>query len=97
MRAVSEKNLLLLKIRVSVIETYTHYYGDHIREHEIHDTCRTHREIRKAYTILSEIPEGKRTFGRPRCRWEDNINVYPKEIGYVVVNYVKTVMSLGAP
>jgi hypothetical protein len=31
------------------------------------------REIRNAYRILVEKPEGKGPLGRPRHRWEDNI------------------------
>jgi hypothetical protein len=27
------------------------------------------------YRVLVERPEGKRTMGRPRRRWEDNIKV----------------------
>ena len=27
------------------------------------------------YTVLVEKPEGKRTLGRPRRRWEDNIKI----------------------
>jgi hypothetical protein len=27
-------------------------------------------------------PEGKRPLGRPRCRWEDNIRMYLREIGW---------------
>jgi hypothetical protein len=29
------------------------------------------REKKNAYTVLVGKPEGKRTFGRPRCRLED--------------------------
>ena len=28
-----------------------------------------------------EKPEGKKTFGRPRHGGEDNIKIYPKELG----------------
>ena len=31
-------------------------------------------ENRNAWRILVGKPEGKRTFGRPKRRWEDNIN-----------------------
>jgi len=33
-------------------------------------------EIRNAYEILVENPEGKRSLRRPRRRWEDNIRMY---------------------
>ena len=30
-----------------------------------------------------EKPEGKRTLGKPRCRWEDNIKMDLREVGCV--------------
>jgi hypothetical protein len=38
------------------------------------------RELRNAYKILVGKLEGKRPLGRPRCREEDNIKMYLKEI-----------------
>jgi hypothetical protein len=38
-------------------------------------------EVRQAYKILVEKPEGKRPLGRPRRRWEDNIRRDLTEIG----------------
>jgi hypothetical protein len=35
-----------------------------------------------AYKILVTKPEGKRPLWRPRCKWEDNINIDLKGIGY---------------
>jgi hypothetical protein len=35
---------------------------------------------RGVYGVLVGMPEGKRPLGRPRCRWEDNIKMYVKEI-----------------
>jgi hypothetical protein len=32
--------------------------------------------------ILLGIPEGKRPLGRPMRRWEENIKIYPQEIGW---------------
>ena len=32
-------------------------------------------EERVVYRVLVGKPEGKRTLGRPRCRWLDNIRV----------------------
>ena len=37
-------------------------------------------EGRSAFKILTGIPAGKRPFGRPRSRWEDNIRMYLEEI-----------------
>ncbi|KAJ4431673.1 hypothetical protein ANN_20273, partial [Periplaneta americana] len=39
-------------------------------------------EFRNAYRMLVGRPEGKRPLGRPRCRWEDNIKMYLREVGY---------------
>jgi hypothetical protein len=37
-------------------------------------------EVRGAYKILVERPEGRRPLGRPRRRWEDNIKMDLREI-----------------
>jgi hypothetical protein len=37
-------------------------------------------EKRNAYRILLGKPEGKRPLGRPRRRWDDNINMDLREI-----------------
>jgi hypothetical protein len=34
--------------------------------------------------VLMEKPEGKRPLGRPRHRWEDNINMDLQEVGWGV-------------
>jgi hypothetical protein len=33
------------------------------------------------YRVLVGKPEGKRPYGRPRCRWEDNIKMDLQEGG----------------
>ena len=38
-------------------------------------------EDRIAFKILSGKPTGKRSIGRPRRRWEDNIRMNLKEMG----------------
>jgi hypothetical protein len=39
-------------------------------------------EGRGAYRILVGRPEGRRPFGRPRRRWEDNIKMDLQEVGW---------------
>ena len=38
-------------------------------------------EGRGVHRVLVGKPEGKRPFGRPRCRWEDIINRDLQEVG----------------
>jgi hypothetical protein len=67
-------------------------------------------EVRGAYNILVGRLEGRRPLGRPRRRWEDNIKMDLREIGFVVVDWihlaqdrdrwrdlVNTVMNLRVP
>jgi hypothetical protein len=37
-------------------------------------------EERKVYKVLVEKPEGRRSLGRPRRRWEDGIRMDLREI-----------------
>jgi hypothetical protein len=37
-------------------------------------------ERRGIYKILVGRPEGRRPFGRPRSRWEDNIKMYLQDV-----------------
>ena len=46
---------------------------------------------RSAFKILTGKPTGKRTLGRPRCRWEDNIRIDLEEIGINAGNWVDSV------
>jgi hypothetical protein len=67
-------------------------------------------EGRDVYRVLVGRPEGKRSLGRPRRRWEDNINLNLRELGIDGVNwiqlaqdrvqwraFVNTVMNLRVP
>jgi hypothetical protein len=67
-------------------------------------------EVRGAYKILVGRPEGRGQLGRPRRRWEDNIKMYLREIGFGDVDWshwaqcrdrwrdiVNTVMNLRVP
>jgi hypothetical protein len=39
-------------------------------------------ERRGAYRVLVEKPEGRRQLGRPKRRWEDNIKMDLREVGW---------------
>jgi hypothetical protein len=45
-------------------------------------------EKRNAYRLLVRKPEGKRSLGRPRRRWVDNIRVDLKEVGWGDVDWI---------
>jgi hypothetical protein len=66
--------------------------------------------VRGAYNILVARPEGRRSLGRPRRRWEDDIKMDLREIGFGDVDwihlaqdrhrwraFVNTVMKLRVP
>jgi hypothetical protein len=66
------------------------------------------KENGHAYTILVGKPEGKRPLGRPTRRWEDNIRMDLREIGWGGMHWiyqdrdqwralVNTVMNLRVP
>jgi hypothetical protein len=44
---------------------------------------------RNAYRILVGKPEGKRPLGRPRRKWEDNIKIDLREIGWGGMDWIE--------
>jgi hypothetical protein len=55
--------------------------------------CSTHGEKRNEYEILVGEPEGKRAVGRPRRRWEDNIKMHLREIGWGFMDWIDLVQD----
>jgi hypothetical protein len=54
------------------------------------------REGRGVYRVLVGNPEGKRPLGRPRCRWEDNMNMQEVGCGVCVgLSWLRTETSDG--
>jgi hypothetical protein len=45
-------------------------------------------ERRGAYRALVGKPEGMRPHGRPRCRWEDNIKMDLREVGWGGMDWI---------
>jgi hypothetical protein len=45
-------------------------------------------ERRCAYRVLVGKPEGRRASGRPRHRWEDNIKIDLREVGWGGVDWI---------
>jgi hypothetical protein len=45
-------------------------------------------EMRNAQQIFVGKPEGKRPLVKPRCRWEDNIRMDLKELGWEDVVWI---------
>jgi hypothetical protein len=44
---------------------------------------------RVVYRVLVEKPEGRRSLGRPRHRWEDNIRMDLREVGCGCVDWME--------
>jgi hypothetical protein len=45
-------------------------------------------ERRGAYRALVGKPEGRRPLGRPRRRWEDNIKMHLREVGWGGMDWI---------
>jgi hypothetical protein len=45
-------------------------------------------EKRNVYRLLVGKPEGKRSLGKPRCRWVDNIRMDLGEVGWGDVDWI---------
>jgi hypothetical protein len=43
---------------------------------------------RNVYRVLVGKPEGKRTLGRPTCRWKGNIKINATKIGWTGVDWI---------
>jgi hypothetical protein len=50
-------------------------------------------ERRGVYRVLFGKPEGKRSLGRPRRRWEDNIKMDCQEVGCGGVDWIELVQD----
>jgi hypothetical protein len=50
-------------------------------------------EVRGAYNILVGKPEGRRPLGRPRRRWEVNISMELREIGFGDVDWIHLALN----
>jgi hypothetical protein len=55
--------------------------GDKIEKNEMSGLVARMGERRGVYRVLVGKPEGKRSLGRPRRRWEDNIKKDLQELG----------------
>jgi hypothetical protein len=53
-----------------------------IKENEMGGACSMYGKRRVAYRILMGRYEGRKPFGRPRNRWEDNIKMGLQEMGW---------------
>jgi hypothetical protein len=46
------------------------------------------------YRVLVGRPEGKRSLGRPRCRWMDNIKLDLREVGIDEANWIQLALNM---
>jgi hypothetical protein len=63
-------------------------YNYQVNEDEMGRVCSTNWEKGNAYRILVGKPEGKRPLGRGRPRWEDNIKMDLREIGWGGMDWI---------
>ena len=66
-----------------------YFSGDEIEKKRTGGECSTYGERRVAYRDLIGKPEGKRTLGRSRRRWEDNIKMDLQNVRCGVMEWVE--------
>jgi hypothetical protein len=64
-------------------------------EDKMSRACKTHGEERSTYRVLVGKPDGKRPLGRPRRRWEDNIEMDIREIGWGGMDWIRLAHDRG--
>jgi hypothetical protein len=67
---------------------------DQVEKNELGRKCSTWGEKRCTHGF-GGITEGKRPLGRPRCRWEDNIKMDLKEVGWWGMNWIELAKDMG--
>jgi hypothetical protein len=68
---------------------YTKYYkSDYVKVYEVGRACRTHGEMKNACDISVVKSERERLLGSCTRRWEDNIKMDLREIGWKGVDWV---------
>jgi hypothetical protein len=55
-------------------------------KYELDKTCSTYGRI-NSHTVLFETPVVKWLFGRPRCRWEDDITICMSGLNWLSIMY----------
>jgi hypothetical protein len=66
-----------------------YHLGDQIKKNGMGRACSTYGERRDAYRALVGKPEGGRPLGRLRHRWEDNIKMDLREVGWDGVDCIE--------
>jgi hypothetical protein len=51
--------------------------------------CSKYGDSRGVYRVLVGKPEGKRELGRPRRRWDNNINMALQEVGWGGMDWIE--------
>jgi hypothetical protein len=55
--------------------------------------CSTYGGDRGMHTVFVGKPEGERPLGRPRHRWDNNIEMVLREIGCGLTNWINLVQN----
>jgi hypothetical protein len=65
-----------------IIHLTKNHSGDQIKKNEMGKACGMYGRQERCIQGFGGRPERKRSLGRPRYRWEDNINIDLKEVGW---------------
>jgi hypothetical protein len=69
--------------------------GDKIEKNEMGGACSVYGERSSIYRVLVGKPEGKRSLGRLRSRWENNIKMGLQNVGCVCMDWIELAQEKG--
>jgi hypothetical protein len=71
------------------------FLDDKIDTNEMGGACSTYGERRGIYRNLVRRPKGKRSLGRHRCSWDDNINNDHQNVGWGSIDLIDLAVGRG--
>jgi hypothetical protein len=62
--------------------------GYQVKKTKMGRVCSTNRKRRGANRVLVGKPEGRIPLAKPRCRWENNTKMNPREMGWEEADWI---------
>ena len=76
-----------------VVLLTVYYSGDKIKNNEMEGHVASLGDRRGLYKVLVGRADRKTPLGRPKCRWEDNVKMDLREVGWAIMGCISLVQD----